>query len=112
MPMANAVDLDEFACLFRQLTGNCPLSWQTRLFANHFAENKLDSCSLVDLPTGLGKTMVMAIWLIARSRYCRDLPRRLIYVVDRRTVVDQASDLARKLRANCNQALGIEPPAI
>src|SRR5262249_29706479 len=50
-----------------------------------------------DLPTGLGKTMVMAVWLIARSINC-ELPRRLIYVVDRRTVVDQATDLAMKLR--------------
>src|SRR5262249_25246354 len=51
----------------------------------------------VDLPTGLGKTSVMTIWLIARAHGAR-LPRRLVYVVDRRAVVDQATDEAEKLR--------------
>ncbi len=37
--------------------------------------------------------MVMAIWLIAREANAK-LPRRLIYVVDRRTVIDQATSLA------------------
>ena len=37
--------------------------------------------------------MVMAIWLISRT-FIPNLPRRLIYVVDRRTVVDQATDIA------------------
>jgi CRISPR-associated endonuclease/helicase Cas3 len=49
------------------------------------------------LPTGLGKTSVMAIWLIARAHGAK-LPRRLVYVVDRRAVVDQATDEAEKLR--------------
>jgi len=37
----------------------------------------------------------MAIWLIARALNT-SLPRRLIYVVDRRTVVDQATDIAEE----------------
>ena len=51
----------------------------------------------LDLPTGLGKTSVMTIWVIARA-YGARLPRRLVYVVDRRAVVDQATDEAEKLR--------------
>jgi hypothetical protein len=39
----------------------------------------------------------MAIWLIARAHGAK-LPIRLIYVVDRRAVVDQATDEAEKLR--------------
>src|SRR5262249_41455576 len=68
----------------------------------------------LDIPTGLGKTAVMAIWLVARA--CgAPLPRRLVYVVDRRAVVDQATDIADRLRAMVNRdpvlkhALGIEP---
>lgn len=53
--------------------------------------------SAIDIPTGLGKTSVMAIWLVARAAGA-DVPRRLIYVVDRRAVVDQATDVARRLR--------------
>lgn len=50
----------------------------------------------LDLPTGLGKTSVMAVWLAARIMGAR-LPNRLVYVVDRRTVVDQATAEAEKL---------------
>lgn len=105
------MDFFDFDQAFLALTGNRRLSWQKRLYVQHFEQGKLDSCSVIDIPTGLGKTMVMAIWLIARAQKAR-VPTRLIYVVDRRTVVDQSSDLARKLRDNCKQALGIEPPAI
>lgn len=86
----------EFDSRFDQLTGRLPLSWQRRLFRDHFASGELPS--VIDVPTGLGKTMVMAIWLIARETN-RQLPRRLIYVVDRRTVVDQATDLAIELQS-------------
>lgn len=84
----------EFRQVFESLTGNVPLRWQERLFHDHFARG--DFCDVIDLPTGLGKTMVMAIWLIARGVNKR-VPRRLVYVVDRRTVVDQATDIAMRL---------------
>lgn len=89
------VTQNDFAIVFRELTGNPPLSWQTRLYDKHFAKGDLPS--VIDLPTGLGKTMVMAVWLIARLHHPDRIPTRLIYVVDRRTVVDQATDLAEEL---------------
>ena len=88
----------DFATAFESLTGYPPLSWQTRLYNEHFSEGKLPP--IVDLPTGLGKTMVMAVWLIARANHPGKVPTRLIYVVDRRTVVDQATDVAKKLQEN------------
>ena len=75
---------------FAALSGFKPLSWQRRLFERLV---KGDLPSALDLPTGLGKTSVMSIWLIARAHGAR-LPRRLVYVVDRRAVVDQATDEA------------------
>ena len=87
----------DFPTRFHELTGVWPLSWQTRLYEEHFAKGSVALPSVIDLPTGLGKTMVMAIWLVALEKKL-DVPTRLIYVVDRRTVVDQASDLAEKLR--------------
>jgi len=51
----------------------------------------------LDIPTGLGKTAVMAIWLVARAAGA-SVPRRLVYVVDRRAVVDQATEVAVALR--------------
>jgi len=84
-----------FSDNFENLTGNPPFRWQRRLFDRFVAA---DLPSALDLPTGLGKTSVMAIWLLARAQNPR-LPRRLIYVVDRRVVVDQATAEAEKLRA-------------
>jgi CRISPR-associated endonuclease/helicase Cas3 len=43
------------------------------------------------LPTGLGKTSIIAIWLIALTNRPEVTPRRLVYVVNRRTVVDQTT---------------------
>ncbi|MFZ1935985.1 MAG: type I-U CRISPR-associated helicase/endonuclease Cas3 [Thermoguttaceae bacterium] len=94
----------EFRDVFEKLTGRKPLSWQERLFHKHFAKNDIPIPRQLDLPTGLGKTMVMAIWLIARTVNVA-MPRRLVYVVDRRTVVDQATDLAILLQANTAKVL-------
>jgi CRISPR-associated endonuclease/helicase Cas3 len=80
---------------FRALTGFAPLSWQKRLYREHLARGGIPGA--VDVPTGLGKTSVIALWLIARA-HGAPLPRRLVYMVDRRAVVDQATDEAEKLR--------------
>jgi len=87
----------EFRHTFKDLTGFGPLRWQERMF-HEFVANRLPN--IIDLPTGLGKTMIMAIWLIARSSHPDKSPTRLIYVVDRRTVVDQATDIAITLQDN------------
>lgn len=88
--------------LFKRLTaeegrpGHAPFSWQKRLL-HRLIEANLPAA--VDVPTGLGKTAVMALWLIALGESSR-LPRRLAYVVDRRAVVDQATRFAEMLRGN------------
>lgn len=69
--------------------------WQTRLL-DRFLDGAIPAA--LDIPTGLGKTAVIAIWLVARACGAR-VPRRLVYVVDRRAVVDQATAVAEELRA-------------
>ena len=91
----------EFERTFRALTGHSPFPWQARLF-KHLSNSDLPDA--VDIPTGLGKTSVMGIWLLARAAGAK-LPRRLVYVVDRRAVVDQATDFAEEIR----KALQNEP---
>jgi CRISPR-associated endonuclease/helicase Cas3 len=102
--MATQPTQDELA-LFQQAfeaiqgKGNLPFPWQVQLF-QRFCRGDLPSA--LDLPTGLGKTSVMAIWLLARA-FTQEpsqnrIPRRLVYVVDRRAVVDQATAEAEKLR--------------
>jgi len=73
---------------FEALTGHKPLPWQERLYHQHIAIGEIrPSCCL---PTGLGKTSVVAIWLIGLANGA-PVPRRLVYVVNRRTVVDQTT---------------------
>jgi CRISPR-associated endonuclease/helicase Cas3 len=79
---------------FQVVTGNPPFPWQRALYERFIAEDFPHTC---DLPTGLGKTSVLAIWLLALANNAR-LPRRLVFVVNRRTVVDQATTDAERLR--------------
>ncbi len=93
-----AKDRIEFATAFGQLTGHAPFPWQASLY-ERFSEGD-DFPTACDLPTGLGKTAVIAIWLIALANHPNKMPRRLVYVVNRRTVVDQTTDEVQQLRKN------------
>jgi CRISPR-associated endonuclease/helicase Cas3 len=92
--------MESFRELFRALTGNLPFPWQEKLFEEFLQKKFRGSC---DVPTGLGKTSVMAIWLLGlvhrqRNHSLDGYPRRLVYVVNRRTVVDQATREAERVR--------------
>src|SRR5258708_18588062 len=81
---------------YQALTGSPPFRWQQRLWAEMVAGNLPDA---LDIPTGLGKTAIIPIWLLAiAAQSPLTLPRRLIYVVNRRTVVDQATDIPEPIR--------------
>ena len=77
----------EFDSAFESLTENPPFPWQRALYRRMAAGDIPVSCNL---PTGLGKTSVIAVWLVALANGL-DVPRRLVYVVNRRTVVDQTT---------------------
>lgn len=105
-------DLD-FTKEFSALAGRpdqpiAPFPWQERLYRDFIAGQIPDA---IDIPTGLGKTSVMTIWLLARAAGAA-VPRRLVYVVDRRAVVDQATNEAEVVRARLgrtlSQRMGIE----
>ena len=89
------IDFD-FSNAFQSLTGHPHFPWQRRLFDEYLSCGRLPQS--IDIPTGLGKTTVMVLWLLARASGAA-LPRRLIYVVDRRAVVDQATEFAEQLRS-------------
>lgn len=84
---------------FEAITGHPPLPWQEMLY-QRFEGGAAEIPSCCEIPTGLGKTSIIAIWLIALGHHPGHLPRRLVYVVNRRTVVDQTTDEVEKLRQN------------
>jgi len=85
----------QFDHAFNALTGNLPFPWQRELYCRFVTDRFPESCNL---PTGLGKTSVIPIWMMALAANPAVVPRRLVYVVNRRTVVDQATNEARKMR--------------
>ncbi|HEX2685059.1 MAG TPA: type I-U CRISPR-associated helicase/endonuclease Cas3 [Kofleriaceae bacterium] len=86
-----------FTEFYRAVHGErSPFPWQIRL-----ADKVLDrgwSGMLLDLPTGTGKTSALDIALYCLARAPDRMPRRTLLVVDRRIVVDQGADHARKLQ--------------
>lgn len=89
------MDEIDFDAAFRALTGHAPFPWQRALYQRFVAGDFPSSCNL---PTGLGKTSVIHIWLLALANAPQRVPRRLVYVVNRRTVVDQSTNEAESLR--------------
>jgi CRISPR-associated endonuclease/helicase Cas3 len=92
--------VEDFASSFEFLTGHPPFPWQRVLFGEFLQERFPKTCNI---PTGLGKTSIIAIWLLALAHHARKgtktgFPRRLVYVVNRRTVVDQATLEAAHMR--------------
>lgn len=86
---------------FKALTGHEPFPWQRALYRRFCAGN---IPSALDLPTGLGKTSIIAIWLLSLAHHGRKRPNgfplRMAYVVNRRTVVDQSTREAEVIREN------------
>ncbi|MBS0460964.1 MAG: type I-U CRISPR-associated helicase/endonuclease Cas3, partial [Proteobacteria bacterium] len=103
-----------FDKLYRALTdhdGAC--RWQHRLFTDLEAGRFPTD---IELATGLGKTSIIALWVLALgrslARKSTAVPRRLAYVVDRRVVVDQASEFAEQVRERLAQAAKDENHAL
>lgn len=112
-----------FDRLFEDVTNNKPFPWQGKLYSELMQKRFRTHC---DVPTGLGKTSVIAVWLLALAHHAQNgsldrFPRRLVYVVNRRTVVDQATREVERLRdaltgkpelklvADALRALSIQP---
>ena len=102
------MSFERFNDLYRELTGHDEACrWQYRLFTDLEAGRFPTD---IELPTGLGKTSIIALWLLAldcaTERSLNLVPRRLAYVVDRRVVVDQASEFAEQVRERLDRAAG------
>lgn len=100
------MQFDQFNYAYRALTGHDgACRWQYRLFCEIEAGRVPSD---VELATGLGKTSIIALWVLALGCTIRNspsiVPRRLAYVVDRRVVVDQASEFSEDIRSRLEAA--------
>lgn len=84
--------MDDFAKFFQKATGHTPYEYQKHLAA---ADAVPDT---IDLPTGSGKTAaaILAVWLWRRCSGRMDTPRRLVYCLPRRSLVEQTVECARE----------------
>ena len=85
-----------FSHLIAQLTGNLPFPWQRKLYEPSVGQVEVGIPLSCNIPTGLGKTSVVAVWLLALAAKPELVPRRLVCVANRRTVVDQTTDEVRR----------------
>lgn len=90
---------DDFAAFFRAVHGDDPFPWQERLARQVSASGWP---GILDLPTGTGKTAALDVAVFALALHAGRMPRsaplRVVYVVDRRTIVDQAYKRARTIQ--------------
>ena len=84
-----------FEAFFASVHGYPPFPWQVRLADRVGGAGGWPS--LLDLPTGVGKTTAIDIALYALAKDPRASARRIFLVVDRRLIVDQAADHARHI---------------
>lgn len=93
---------NQFGSYFKALHGYDPFPWQRRLAARILDEEAWPP--LLDIPTGLGKTSAIDVALFVLAARPESAPRRIMLVVDRRVVVDQAADHARKIQLMLQRA--------
>ena len=72
---------------FRTVARHAPYPWQRHLYMELIAGRVPAGLAI---PTGLGKTACVLVALLARL-VNGELPRRIVYIVDRRAIVDQTA---------------------
>lgn len=86
---------DQFPEFFRQIHGVEPFPWQKRLTEQVIRDGRWPG--VIDLPTGTGKTAVLDTAVFALAARPKTFPRRVVFVIDRRIVVDQVCKRARHI---------------
>ena len=93
---------EDFAAFFRDVHDCEPFPWQRRLTNKVLAEKAWPK--VIDLPTGTGKTAVLDTAVFALAASPTIAPRRVVFVIDRRIVVDQVCERARRIAERVEDA--------
>jgi len=73
--------LVDFKTAFQALTGNPPFPPQSRLYDRFVADGTDNIPACCNIPTGLGKTSVVAVWLIALAALRGNIKMRDLQIV-------------------------------
>lgn len=87
----------DFSTYFREVHGVEPFPWQVRL-TDQVIENG-SWPEVIDLPTGVGKTAALDTAVFSLAVEPQRFPRRVVFVVDRRIIVDQTYERAEIIQA-------------
>ncbi|MCY3749361.1 MAG: type I-U CRISPR-associated helicase/endonuclease Cas3 [Chloroflexi bacterium] len=98
---------NDFASYFEAVHGCLPYPWQERLTTQVLAEGRWPD--VIGLPTGTGKTAVLDTAVFTLAARPELFPRRVVFVIDRRIVVDQvckrAETISRRIGDAGNEVL-------
>ena len=85
----------QFSEFFEAVWGHQPFLWQQDLCTQVLADNCWPD--VIDLPTGSGKTAALDVALFCLAARPKVFPRRIVFVIDRRIIVDQVARRAEAL---------------
>ena len=94
--------LADFPDFFQGVHGYDPFPWQVRLTEQVLSSGRWPS--VIDLPTGSGKTAAIDTAVFSLALRPEVFPRRTVFVIDRRIVVDQVYRRAERIRTALKEA--------
>lgn len=92
---------DDFPSYFQEVHGHDPFPWQHRLTAQILNDARWPD--VIDLPTGTGKTAVLDTAVFTLAARPDVFPRRVVFVIDRRIVVDQVVERAQQIEKKISE---------
>lgn len=93
--------VDDFPTFVEAVHDWRPFPWQTALVHSIVARESWPG--VIDIPTGLGKTAVIDVFVYLAAMRPDLARRRLFFVVDRRVIVDEAYEHARAIARSLRQ---------
>ncbi len=100
--MSKELTAADFPAFFEGVHDHPPFPWQQRL-TRRVLERKTWP-GVIDLPTGAGKTAVLDTAIFCLAVDAESFPRRTVFVIDRRIVVDQVCERAERIRDRVKNA--------
>ncbi|WP_420614233.1 type I-G CRISPR-associated helicase/endonuclease Cas3g [Candidatus Spongiisocius sp.] len=92
----------DFPAYFRGVHGQDAFPWQVRL--TDAVMNTERWPEVIDLPTGCGKTAALDAAVFSLAARPDIFPRRVVFVIDRRIIVDQVYERARRIKDRLSAA--------